>query len=233
MAKGLEKSFFYKIQNKLLVKNSADLNRIYLLVIFIHSPLFSFLLYDGNLKLLLVNILVSLISGLIILTSYYSEKVKNNIANIVYIFFYAVIVYISTLAYITHYTLEFSFGLLAVLLFFEMLIETKQKLVWFTVPVILYNSVLISVSNTTHVEKAFIIIGLVVFSFFVYFTLLRKLQLQKELEDSEKKFRTVIDISPVIIWGIDKNGIITLSEGRGLKALNITPGQIEIGRAHV
>ena len=93
MAKGLEKSFFNKIQNKLLVKNSADLNRNYLLVIFIHSPLFSFLLYDGNLKLLLVNILVSLISGLIILTSYYSEKVKNNIANIVYIFFYAVIVY--------------------------------------------------------------------------------------------------------------------------------------------
>ena len=38
---------------------------------------------------------------------------------------------------------------------------------------------------------------------------LRKLQLQKELDESEKKFRTVIDISPVIIWGIDKNGIIS------------------------
>lgn len=226
MVKGSENSFLNKIQSKLLIKNSADLNRIYLFVIFIHSPLFSFFLYDGNNKLLVVNIIVSLIAGLIIVASYYSEKVKNNIADIVYVFFYAVIFYISTLAYITHYTLEFSFGLLAVLLFFEMLIETKQKLAWFTIPVVLYNSLLIGVSDTTHIEKAFIIIALVVFSFFVYFTLLRKLQLQKELEESEKKFRTVIDISPVIIWGIDQHGIITISEGRGLAFLGLKPGQI-------
>ncbi len=225
MIKSSETNFFKKVQNNLLIKNSADLNRIYLFVIFIHSPLFSFLLYDGNLKLLFVNIIVSLISGLIILASYYSEKVKNNIADIVYVFFYAVIVYISTLACKKDYTLEFSFGLLAILLFFEMLIETKQKLAWFTIPVVLYNCVLIGISEKPHIGKAFIIIGLVVFSFFVYFNLLRKLQLLKELEESEKKFRTVIDISPVIIWGIDRNGIITLSEGRGLKALNIKPGQ--------
>lgn len=226
MAKGLEKSFLNKIQNKLLIKKSADLNRVYLFVIFIHAPLFSFLLYNGNIKLLIVNIFVSLISGLIILASYYSEKVKNNIVDIVYVFFYAVIVYVSTLAYITNYTIEFTFGVLAILLFFEMLIETKQKLVWFTVPVVLYNSILIGISETAHIGKVFIIIALVVFSLFVYFTLVRKLQLQKELEESEKKFRTVIDISPVIIWGIDKNGIITISEGRGLASLGLKPGQI-------
>ncbi|MGE0634884.1 MAG: PAS domain S-box protein [Bacteroidia bacterium] len=226
MIKGSETGLLNKIQSKLLIKNNADLHRIYLFVIFFHSPLFSYFLYDGNNKLLLVNIIVSIIAGLLIVVSYYSEKVKEKIADIVYGFFYAVIVYISTLAYITHYTLEFSFGLLAVLLFFEMLIETKQKLIWFTVPVVLYNIVLISVSDTTHIEKAFIITGLVVFSLFVYFNLLRKLQLQKELEESEKKFRTVIDISPVIIWGIDNKGIITISEGRGLTSLGLKPGQI-------
>ncbi|MCG3166008.1 MAG: hypothetical protein POELPBGB_01783 [Bacteroidia bacterium] len=226
MIKGSETNFLNKIQNKLLIKNSADLNRIYLFVIFIHSPVFSYLLYDGNNKLLLVNIIVSIISGLLIAASYYNSKIKKNIADIVYVFFYAVIIYISTLAYITHYTLEFSFGLLAVLLFFEMLIETKKKLIWFTIPVVLYNAFLISISETTHLEKSYIIISLVVFSFFVYFTLLRKLQLQNELEESEKKFRTVIDISPVIIWGIDKNGIITISEGRGLASLGLKPGQI-------
>jgi two-component system, cell cycle sensor histidine kinase and response regulator CckA len=37
--------------------------------------------------------------------------------------------------------------------------------------------------------------------------------------------RTVIENAPLVVWSIDRDGIFTLSEGRGLKQLGLEPGQ--------
>jgi PAS domain S-box-containing protein len=226
MIKSIDKKIYVWLKDRLLIKDNIALNRFYLTAVFLLVPVFTILLYDGNVLPIYSNIIASLSSGLILLLSYKSEKVKNNLKDIVYILFYCLVVYISYLAYYKKYTLEFSFGLLAVLLFSEMIIESTKRLIAFSVPVILFNATLLILSEATHIRIIYIICALVIFSLFVYFVLLTKLKLQRQLEESEKKFRTVIDISPVIIWGIDQKGIITISEGKGLISLGLKPGQI-------
>ncbi len=226
MIKRLEKKIYDWFKDRLLIKDNIAVNRFYLAAVFILVPIFTISLYDGNVMPIYGNAFATIVSGLLLFLSYRSELIRKNLRDIVHVLFYGLVVFVSTLAYYTHYTLEFSFGLLAMLLFSEMLIDTTKRLFWFTVPVIAYNSILLSISDTTHIRTPYIIFALIVFSLFVYFVLLTKLKLQKELEESEKKLRTVIDISPVIIWGIDKNGIITISEGRGLTSLGLKPGQI-------
>jgi PAS domain S-box-containing protein len=226
MIKSLEKKIYYWSKGGLLINNNIALYRFYLLAVFVLVPLFTILLYDGNIMPIYCNAFATLASGLLLFLSYRLELVRKNLRDIIHVLFYALVVFVSTLAYYTNYTLEFSFGLLAMLLFSEMIIDTTKRLFWFTVPVISYNVILLSISDNTQIRISYIICALIVFSLFVYFVLLTKLKLQKELEESERKFRTVIDISPVIIWGIDKNGIITISEGRGLMSLGLKPGQI-------
>jgi PAS domain S-box-containing protein len=46
------------------------------------------------------------------------------------------------------------------------------------------------------------------------------------LIDSEKRLRTVISNLPVILFSLDAKGMFTLSEGRGLDALGLKPGQV-------
>ena len=45
------------------------------------------------------------------------------------------------------------------------------------------------------------------------------------LRRSEERLRTVIGSAPIVLFAIDRDGIITLSEGRGLAALGRQPGQ--------
>ncbi|NOR44663.1 MAG: PAS domain S-box protein [Candidatus Delongbacteria bacterium] len=49
---------------------------------------------------------------------------------------------------------------------------------------------------------------------------------ENELYLSEEKFRTLIQNNEEIIYMIDKNGIFTLSEGKGLSALGVAPGEV-------
>ncbi|HEY7373824.1 MAG TPA: response regulator [Polyangia bacterium] len=42
---------------------------------------------------------------------------------------------------------------------------------------------------------------------------------------ADVQLRTVIDNAPLVVWSIDKDGIFTLSEGRGLAQLGLEPGQ--------
>ncbi|MFN8514532.1 MAG: PAS domain-containing protein [Thermomicrobiales bacterium] len=44
------------------------------------------------------------------------------------------------------------------------------------------------------------------------------------LRESEERLRTVITSAPIVLFSIDRDGIITLSEGRGLEALGAEPG---------
>ncbi len=47
--------------------------------------------------------------------------------------------------------------------------------------------------------------------------------LASELIKSQKQLKTVIDNAPIAIWSTDKNGLFTLSDGKALKQLGLTP----------
>ncbi|PLZ99496.1 hypothetical protein CEN50_07125 [Fischerella thermalis CCMEE 5268] len=49
--------------------------------------------------------------------------------------------------------------------------------------------------------------------------------LAEALEQSEAYLRTVVNNFPLILWAIDKNGVFTLSEGKGLEGLGLKPGE--------
>ena len=53
---------------------------------------------------------------------------------------------------------------------------------------------------------------------------------QQELQEKHTLLQTVVSNSPVVIWAIDKVGIFTLSEGAGLAALGLRPGEV-VGRS--
>ncbi len=53
-----------------------------------------------------------------------------------------------------------------------------------------------------------------------------KKKIEQELVNSEQKFRTVITNSEAIIFILDSKGTFTLSEGKGLKALGLNPGEV-------
>ncbi|MDX1523827.1 MAG: PAS domain S-box protein, partial [Anaerolineae bacterium] len=48
----------------------------------------------------------------------------------------------------------------------------------------------------------------------------------KARRKSEEHFRTLIDNAPVIMFAIDRSGIFTMSEGKGLQALGHRPGEM-------
>ena len=49
---------------------------------------------------------------------------------------------------------------------------------------------------------------------------------EEALRESEERLRTVVTNASVILFAIDRDGTITLSEGRGLEALGLQPGQM-------
>lgn len=49
---------------------------------------------------------------------------------------------------------------------------------------------------------------------------------QEGLRDSEQRLRAVIEHAPIIMFTTDRDGVFTLSEGRGLQALGLAPGQV-------
>jgi len=50
--------------------------------------------------------------------------------------------------------------------------------------------------------------------------------LQTAARDAEQRFRAVVAGAPIMLFGIDANGIITVSEGKGLAALGQRPGEV-------
>ena len=51
-------------------------------------------------------------------------------------------------------------------------------------------------------------------------------QIEKALRESERRLRSVVTSAPIVLWALDKRGTFTLSEGQGLKALGLKPGEI-------
>ncbi|HEV8231258.1 MAG TPA: PAS domain S-box protein, partial [Thermoanaerobaculia bacterium] len=55
-------------------------------------------------------------------------------------------------------------------------------------------------------------------------------QTETALRDSEQKLRTLVANMPVVMFAIDREGIFTHSEGKGLEALGLKPGEV-VGRS--
>jgi PAS domain S-box-containing protein len=53
---------------------------------------------------------------------------------------------------------------------------------------------------------------------------------QSELSKVEQRLSEVISNAPIVIFAIDSNGVFTLSEGMGLRALGLAPGEV-VGRS--
>lgn len=55
-------------------------------------------------------------------------------------------------------------------------------------------------------------------------------QMENALRDSEERFRTLATNAPVVLFVLDRKGVFTLSEGKGLAKLGLKPGQV-VGRS--
>jgi len=50
-------------------------------------------------------------------------------------------------------------------------------------------------------------------------------RLEKELRDVEQRLQTVVNNAPITIFSLDTHGVFTLSEGKGLEAVGLKPGE--------
>jgi len=53
---------------------------------------------------------------------------------------------------------------------------------------------------------------------------------QEGLRESEELLRSIVNGAPIVLWTLDPEGVFTLSEGRGLSALGLKPGEV-VGRS--
>jgi PAS domain S-box-containing protein len=51
-------------------------------------------------------------------------------------------------------------------------------------------------------------------------------ELNRQLAENERRLRTVITSAPVVLYALDRSGVFTLAEGRGLDALGVTSSDI-------
>src|SRR5688500_6323912 len=52
----------------------------------------------------------------------------------------------------------------------------------------------------------------------------------KPLRERERWLRSVLDSAPMVLWALDPDGVFTFSEGKGLEALGLRPGEV-VGRS--
>src|SRR5262249_30984924 len=50
-------------------------------------------------------------------------------------------------------------------------------------------------------------------------------QAEAALRASEERLRTIVANAPIVLFAVDRDGVFTLSEGRGLEGLGIRPGE--------
>jgi len=55
-------------------------------------------------------------------------------------------------------------------------------------------------------------------------------QTQEALEQSERRLRYILNSAPLILWAVDEQGVVTLSEGKALASLGLQPGET-VGRS--
>ena len=64
----------------------------------------------------------------------------------------------------------------------------------------------------------------------IYVTAIRDITQRKEVEralkESQRRLQTIIANAQIILFAMDRRGVISLSEGRGLEAIGLQPGQL-------
>ncbi|HNY11244.1 MAG TPA: ABC transporter substrate binding protein [Candidatus Wallbacteria bacterium] len=60
----------------------------------------------------------------------------------------------------------------------------------------------------------------------LFFNIRRRKKMETDLAKTAAMLKGVLANSPAVIYRVDKNGIFTLSEGKGLEALGLKPGQV-------
>ena len=68
--------------------------------------------------------------------------------------------------------------------------------------------------------------GLVVGAISASVDITERKQAAQARHESEERLRTVITNAPLILFALDAQGVFTLSEGQGLAAMGLTPGQV-------
>ena len=53
---------------------------------------------------------------------------------------------------------------------------------------------------------------------------------EEALRQAEERLYSVMRHAPIVVWTLDRDGVFTLSEGRGLEALGLRPGEV-VGRS--
>lgn len=79
-----------------------------------------------------------------------------------------------------------------------------------------YNLLVSSISASKHPEATYLV---------TLEDITERKKTQLALKESEQKFRTVVTSSDAITWMLDENGYFTLSEGKGLSVLGLSPGE--------
>jgi PAS domain S-box-containing protein len=54
----------------------------------------------------------------------------------------------------------------------------------------------------------------------------KRRELEEALRQSEERLHTVVDSTPIVMFALNREGVFTLSEGKGLEALGLKPGQV-------
>ncbi len=60
----------------------------------------------------------------------------------------------------------------------------------------------------------------------VYLDITERKRAEEALRDSMQRLQTVVNGAPVVLYSIDRDGVFTLSEGKGLAGLGLEPGEI-------
>jgi PAS domain S-box-containing protein len=71
-----------------------------------------------------------------------------------------------------------------------------------------------------------LLFGFIVISSAFSWLVARRYEIEDDLRASQERLRAVVSGLPIVLWVMDRDGVVTLAEGRGLEALNLRPSEL-------
>ena len=75
-----------------------------------------------------------------------------------------------------------------------------------------------------------LLFGFVVISGTASWLVARRDEIEADLRASQERVRAVVSSLPIVLWGMDRDGYVTLAEGSGLEVLDLKPREV-VGRS--